>query len=77
MNRQQALSLLEEYRDHAGSVLCDPAVTDMKNRWPDDGSERKSMRWVGFMAGVLYQAGVFSLEEIKDHFRRGTMKDTV
>lgn len=30
----------------------------------------KSLRWVGFIQGVLYCQGIFSIEQLKDHTRK-------
>ena len=43
----------------------------MPDRWPEDGSERKAMRWLGYMQGVAVACGLFTLDEVKEHSRRG------
>ena len=44
-------------------------VEGMHSRFPADGSERKAMRWLGFMQGVLVALGVYTLDEVKEHSR--------
>lgn len=70
MDRKNALDLIDQYcetmlaRGHGDEV-----VTHLRDRFPEDGSERKAMRWLGFMQGVLYSQGVYSLEQLKEHSR--------
>ena len=33
------------------------------------GDLEKTFRWLGFMQGVFFMAGVFSVEEMRDHNR--------
>lgn len=35
----------------------------------EEGRTEKCMRWLGFIQGVLWMAGVFTLEELKNHSR--------
>jgi hypothetical protein len=37
----------------------------------DDGSEKKAMRWLGFIQGAVYARGYFTLEQIKEHSQYG------
>ena len=81
MTRDEALDLLGEYSEIAEHLL--PAsrgchhesamlghLAGMRDRFPADGSERKAMRWVGYMQGALVTTGVFTLDEVKEHSRR-------
>lgn len=54
-------------------MIVNPILVDLANmrgRWPEDGSERKAMRWLGYAQGVLVATGVYSLEEVKEHSRK-------
>lgn len=33
----------------------------------DDPNVEKAMRWLGFMQGVMYAMGYFSIDDLKDH----------
>lgn len=35
----------------------------------EEGRREKFMRWLGFVQGLLWYMGVYSLEELKDHNR--------
>lgn len=35
----------------------------------DDGRIDKAMRWLGFLQGVLWARGLFSLDDLKNHSR--------
>lgn len=74
MTRIEAVTLLREYQE---VVERRPALSDgekllvgIADRFPSGGSERKAMRWLGFAQGVLVAAGVFSLEQVREHSRR-------
>lgn len=74
MTRENALYLLSAYCDTLkdGFAADDPVLTDaagMKDRFPADGDVDKAMRWLGYMQGVLVHAGVYTLEEVKEHSR--------
>jgi hypothetical protein len=49
----------------------DPTLTHADKRWPADGSEKKAMRWLGFIQGAVYARGYFTLEQIKAHSQYG------
>ena len=34
-----------------------------------DGSEKKAMRWLGYMQGILVAKSVFTLDDVKEHSR--------
>lgn len=35
----------------------------------EEGSQDKAMRWLGFVQGVLYCKGVYTIEEMREHNR--------
>jgi len=76
MTKDQALSLIQEYCTVLEDLNePDVVLTELLKRWPEDGSENKSMRWLGFIQGALYAYGYFSLEEIKKHSKEKTVKE--
>lgn len=86
MNKSEALELMRQYTvDLANRRLSQwPTrrhqrghLLSMTMRFPEDGSERKAMRWLGFMQGALWMAGIFTLEELKEHSRRKHLGDTL
>lgn len=38
-------------------------------RLVDDGQVEKAMRWLGFLQGILWSIGLFTLSELKEHCR--------
>jgi hypothetical protein len=86
MTRETALSMLKEYCEaiSKGSdvalrcgVRTPPVLADaagMYDRFPEDGSEKKAMRWLGYMQGVLVATGVNTLEDVKEHSTRGRVE---
>lgn len=52
---------LRHLRWMSGTILAMVASGEM--------SEGKAFRWLGFMQGVLWSQGVFSLEQLKEHNR--------
>lgn len=80
MTRKQALDLIKEYQDWANAEeMPSPdhsTLRTIRDRFPDDGSENKAMRWLGFCQGVLLATGVFTLDELKDHSRRASDAST-
>jgi hypothetical protein len=38
-------------------------------RFVDEGRIEKAMRWLGFLQGVLWESGEFSLDDLKNHSR--------
>lgn len=69
MTKEQALELLDFYDKKAsecpiGSVGI---VAGMRERFPEDGSEKKAMRWLGFAQGIMVATGLFPLERVKQH----------
>lgn len=43
-------------------------ITEMRG-FIVQGRTEKAMRWLGFLQGVLWALGVFSIDELKDHSR--------
>ena len=70
MTKDEALDLMDQYcslvKELGGH---NETVTGLHSRFPEDGSEKKAMRWLGFMQGVLYITEIFTLEELKVHSR--------
>lgn len=76
MTKAQALQLITIYGEWLTRVGWeDPTSTQIMERWPQDGSENKAMRWLGFMQGVLYQSCLMSLDEIKQHSMHASRDD--
>ena len=79
MSKEQALDLLGQYCNWLwglGDRVDDPVLLDAREmyaRFPKDGSEARAMRWLGYMQGVLVATREFTLEEVKEHTRRGIM----
>lgn len=71
MTKDTAVSLVREYSKIFKESGLSETASELSDRWPEDGSERKAMRWLGFAQGVAWHAGVFTLEELKEHSRRG------
>ena len=72
MTKETAVKLMGEYAQvfrEAGEQ--DTTLTEIDTRWPEDGSEKKAMRWLGFMQGALYTKGLFTLDDVKEHSRNG------
>ena len=64
MNKNQALELLVVY---SHLEIEDSPIQGMRFRFPEDGSEAKAMRWLGFAQGWLVASDVYTLEECKLH----------
>jgi hypothetical protein len=47
---------------------CSGMLTKMK-KFLDENQIEKTMRWLGFIQGVLWVSGAFSLEELESHNR--------
>jgi len=84
MTKEEAVFLMREYAERlALDGLHHPSperggeklqhLLSMPDRFPDDGSEKKSMRWLGFIQGVLWMSENFELEELKEHSRRKSL----
>lgn len=82
MTKEEALDLLDEYcailHNHLegprpgilsprrGDAALEDAV-GMRERFPEDASEKKAMRWLGFMQGILVATEFFTKDEVKAH----------
>ncbi len=42
-------------------------MCDSMEKLLDEGRTEKAMRWLGFMQGVLWSQGSFSLNEMREH----------
>lgn len=78
MTREDAIDLIGQYckmwdnkvSRKAYQLVQDPdMIGGLRSRWPEDGSERKAMRWLGFMQGALWTLGIYTLDELKEHSR--------
>ena len=77
MTKEQALELIKQYCKILENFRePDTVLTELVKRWPEDGSEAKAMRWLGFIQGALYAYGYYSLEEVKDHSREKKVKES-
>ncbi len=80
MTKDTALSLLRQYgkmlrkETTLGATPDDTTLVEIDLRWPEDGSEKKAMRWLGFIQGALYAHRVFTLTELKEHSRTGKVE---
>lgn len=43
------------------------AMLDDMDKFVDEGRMEKVFRWLGFMQGVLWVLGLYSLEDLKNH----------
>jgi len=85
MTREKLKSLFEKYQDHAceryqesdaphGAYylkiqdLCKRALGQVGIL--DVGRIEKAMRWIGFIQGVLWSLGDFTVDELRSHSRR-------
>jgi len=71
MTKDTALRLIEQYTAVFKSQGLPDTASELAQRWPQDGSEKKAMRWLGFAQGVAYCSGIYTLDELKEHSRRG------
>jgi len=77
MTKETAIKLVRDYERILRSCgENDVTLTQISARWPEGGSERKAMRWLGFMQGVMYSRGLFTLDDIKEHSRVGGVGDS-
>ncbi len=74
MTRDDVLGLIESYCEiliQEGET--DETLTGLRERFPEDGSEQKANRWLGFMQGALYLQGRFTLDDLKKHSKNGRL----
>lgn len=53
-----------EGRNHAASMI--PRMREMVD---DPAQREKLMRWMGFLQGVLWLTGVYTMHQLRDHNR--------
>jgi hypothetical protein len=46
------------------AYMCDEAIVLVR-----DGRQEKAFRWLGFIQGVLFSEGIFTLDDLKNHSR--------
>jgi hypothetical protein len=88
MTKSEAIDLMRQYaaftdefaadrsdgRRHSYNLLISLGhIRSMPDRFPEEGSVKKAMRWLGFMQGALWMVRAFTLEELKDHSRRKSL----
>lgn len=78
MDDTQYLAALDRYWTHVTDLeLKQPSPTGahLLTMIPEmrlmiaEGRREKAMRWLGFMQGVLWVSGEYTLDELKDHNR--------
>ena len=69
MNKLTALRLLSEYKQRHTVMLHGYCES-----FPENGSEKKAMRWLGFVQGMLVAHGIYRLAEVKEHSRYGRVR---
>jgi len=85
MTRDEAISLISEYSEHLAHYPLGPYASNtmykavrnaggMFDRFPEDGSKAKAMRWLGYLQGVAVTANIFTLEDVKQHSMRKWVK---
>jgi hypothetical protein len=73
VTKDTAITMLGQYCDFLRyqTQCTDPTLIYADKRFPEDGSEKKAMRWLGFIQGAVYARGYFTLEQIKAHSQYG------
>lgn len=67
VTRSDALTMLAEYEQYV------PPIRGMRARFPEDGSERKAMRWLGYAQGVASALDIYTVDELREHSRNGVV----
>ena len=79
MTREKCIEVLDRYERSLTTVSYHKKDQEMVHHllgmiprmremlWNSTPRTEKFMRWVGFMQGVLWQRGLFTLEELKEH----------
>lgn len=77
MRRQDTLALLRFYTDcfREEPSVGDPTLTELADRLPEDASDGKVERWLGFAQGAAYEGELFTLRELMGHSRRAASGD--
>jgi hypothetical protein len=71
MEKETALELIKGYSEEFKKRGLDPIASELFERWPADGSEKKAMRWLGFAQGVAWSNNIYTLIELKSHSMTG------
>ena len=75
MTKDQALKMIEQYADEFALHGCrDSTIVELPLRFPEDGSVNKAMRWLGFIQGCAFALELFTLAELKEHSKRGSVR---
>lgn len=79
VKKETADDLIRWYADVFAERMEDEVFSEIVDRWdaipPEDRSESKTMRWLGFAQGAAVALGVFTLDEIKEHSRRAVEEE--
>lgn len=69
-NRYTADKKILNFIENKNSILehCQYMISEIKTFLKQNRIE-KSFRWLGFIQGCLWTAGIFSIDQIKDHNR--------
>lgn len=74
MTDEKILEVLDRYEHHfGGGYYATPQVAHLQQMIPQmreflkEGRREKLMRWIGFMQGVMWSTGIFTLEELMAH----------
>jgi hypothetical protein len=69
LTQEQAGALIKMYALEARKRKLPGVISDIDFRYGklQSPSEDKTMRWLGFCQGFMVCAGVFSLEDVKNH----------
>lgn len=74
ISRDRSLRLLLEYQCVAVAIDKCEILHTIRDRFPTSGCCEKAARWVGFAQGVLFATGVYTLDELKEHSRNGSLR---
>jgi len=80
MLKSKCISILEMYGKNLEHYYGSPAfdskkIAHMQSMVPKaiaffkEGRREKGFRWLGFLQGVLWAEGIYSIEELKNHNR--------
>lgn len=77
MTKEISLRLLRQYQEVSENIQWATESLEilygMADRFPSDGSRAKAMRWLGFAQGVLVSNRVYTLEQVKEHSKDGSL----
>lgn len=73
LDRGTVLQMIGEYETVFWHRGYSNPVVGASARFPEDGDLEKAMRWLGFMQGYSVAKGIYSLDEVKRHRRKGTL----